>query len=108
MFSQYALLMWDGLGFFGFSDTKLDRLKGKKVNWCTPILSWKTTPLLIIGIIAGLYIIITEVNNLGKQKSQTIDLKQDEAYSYEIVNAMPLIGTTWYFLNEVIPKARAY
>ena len=72
--SQYALLMWDGLGFFGFSDTKLGRLKGEKVNWCTPLISWKGTPILIISIIVGMIIVISEVNNLGLQKSQTIDL----------------------------------
>jgi len=33
---KYMLMMWDGLGFFGTSDTKLPRLKGKKVTWCTP------------------------------------------------------------------------
>ena len=73
-------MMWDGLGFFGFSDTKLGRLRGKKVNWCTPFLSWKNTPLLIIGLTVMMVIIISEVDNLGKQKSQTIDLKQDEMY----------------------------
>ena len=73
-------MMWDGLGFFGFSDTKLGRLQGKKVNWCTPFLSWFNTPLLIIGLTVMMVIIISEVDNLGKQKSQTIDLKQDEMY----------------------------
>lgn len=51
------LMMWDGLGYFGFSDTKLNRLKGEKVNWCTPLLSMKTTPLTIIGIGIAIYII---------------------------------------------------
>jgi len=29
------LLLWDGLGFFGFDETKLDRLKGKPVTFFT-------------------------------------------------------------------------
>ena len=33
---QYMLMFWDGLGFFGTSDTKLPRLEGKKVTFCTP------------------------------------------------------------------------
>ena len=59
-------MMWDGLGFFGTSDTKLDRIKGKKVNWCTPFLSWTTTPLLLVGFGITLLIITAEASNLGK------------------------------------------
>jgi len=29
-------------------------------------------------------------------------------YKYEIEEAMPLIGTSWFFNAEVFPKARAY
>jgi len=76
--------MWDGLGFFGTSDTKLDRIKGKKVTWCTPFLSWKNTPLLIIGLAIMSYIIVSEGSNLGKEKSQTIDLSQNELYDYDV------------------------
>jgi len=65
IFSEYALMMWDGLGFFGFSDTKLARLKGKKVTWLTPFLSWFNTPMLIIGLVVMGAIIVSEVGNLG-------------------------------------------
>ena len=61
--------MWDGLGFFGFDDTKLDRIKGKEVTWCTPLLSMKSTPLMLVGIAVMAYIIINEAGNLGKLKS---------------------------------------
>ena len=65
MLSEYMLMMWDGLGFFGFSDTKLPRLKGKKVTWCTPFKSWVNTPFLIIGLVVMALIIVMEVDNLG-------------------------------------------
>ena len=102
------LMMWDGLGFFGFDDTKLPRLKGKKITFCTPFKSWKNTPFLIIGLTVMAFIIVMEVDNLGKQKSQTIDLRQEEAYEYDIEKAMPLIGATWFFVKEVFPKAQAF
>ena len=54
------------------------------------------------------YIILSEVDNLGRQKSQTIDLKQQESYEYDIEKAMPLIGATWFFVDEVFAKARAF
>ena len=66
LIEHYALLIWDGLGFFGFSDTKLGRLRGKKVTWLTPVLSWKSTPLLIITLIVGAYIIASESSLLGQ------------------------------------------
>ena len=31
----YSLMMWDGLGFFGFATSKLGRLKGEKVTFWT-------------------------------------------------------------------------
>ena len=57
--------MWDGLGFFGFSDTKLPRLRGKEVTWWTPLLSMKTTPLMIISFSVAAFIIIAQAGNLG-------------------------------------------
>jgi hypothetical protein len=69
IFSQYMLMIWDGLGFFGFSDTKLDRFKGEKVTWYTPLKSWRSTPLAIIGLTVMIYIIVNESRNLGDQKS---------------------------------------
>jgi hypothetical protein len=102
---EYMLMMWDGLGFFGFSETKLGRLKGKKVTWCTPFMSWSNTPLLFIGLAVMAAIIIMEVDNLGMQKSQTIDLRQEENYEYDIEKAMPLIGATWFYVDEVFAKA---
>ena len=38
---EYVLLLWDGLGFFGFDETKLDRLKGSKVDFLTKFKSKK-------------------------------------------------------------------
>jgi len=60
------MMMWDGLGFFGFSDTKLPRLRGKKVTLLTPYLSWKRTPIMFITFVVMVYIIISEAHNLGK------------------------------------------
>ena len=35
----YLLQLWDGLGFFGFDDTKLDRLIGKPLDFLTKLSS---------------------------------------------------------------------
>jgi hypothetical protein len=102
------LMMWDGLGYFGFDDTKLARLRGEQVTWWTPFTSWKTTTLSFVGLAVGIYIIITEAARLGKLKSQAIDLQQSEAFRYNIDEAMPLIGCNWFWNSEVFPRARNY
>ena len=39
--SAFALMIWDGVGFFGTDHFKLLRLQGEKVNFCTPFKSIK-------------------------------------------------------------------
>ena len=65
-FCEYLLLMWDGLGFFGFDDTKIERLRGKKVTFWTPFTSKKQTLVLLVSIIVSAILISTEVEHLGK------------------------------------------
>lgn len=36
-FYGYSLLLWDGLGFFGFATSKLGRLRGEKVTFLTQL-----------------------------------------------------------------------
>ena len=46
--------MWDGLGFFTMDETKLDRLKGKQVDYLTKFKSKKwiiTNTLLAIFVV---------------------------------------------------------
>lgn len=61
----FALLLWDGLGFFGTDHMKLGRLRGEKVNFLTPFKSPNTIIGYIFLISVTLYIVLTEVSNLG-------------------------------------------
>ena len=58
--SDYALIMWDGLGFFGFDDRKIARLEGKPVRYRDKFTSMQETPLMIIGLIVAVIIIAGE------------------------------------------------
>ena len=62
-------MLWDGVGFFGSDDTKLGRLKGKKVTWGTPFGSCKMNTLLILVLTISSFVIITEISHLGNQKT---------------------------------------
>ena len=55
-----ALMMWDGLGFFGTDHTKLGRLKGEKVDFSTPFKSPRTLVLYIMLLVLMIYIIVSE------------------------------------------------
>lgn len=70
----YSLMVWDGLGFFGTDHTKLGRLKGVKVNFCTPFKNYRLLVLSILGFVIVMIVIIMEANKIGTRKSQTISL----------------------------------
>ena len=66
---EYLLIMWDGMGFFGCDDTKLDRLKGEKVEFRTKFKSkkWVTYNLTLLTIVV--YVLNQELSKLGTQKA---------------------------------------
>jgi hypothetical protein len=53
-------MIWDGLGFFGFDDTKLDRLKGKPLDFCTKFYSVKWVITSFLAIIVIIIVLILE------------------------------------------------
>ena len=61
---DYSLMVWDGLGFFGFDDTKLDRLRGKKVTFFTKFKSVKWSVATLMTLTAVLYVVGTESSKL--------------------------------------------
>jgi hypothetical protein len=67
IFKEYALMAWDGLGFFGIlDDSKIARFQGEKVTWLTPFSSCKNNFLLVLGLTISLYVITKEASKLGK------------------------------------------
>ena len=67
--SNYSFLLWDGLGFFGFSDVKLNRLKGIKPRWFDrfTVKRWVVMNLIIFLLFA--YILFQVFLTLGDVKS---------------------------------------
>ena len=53
--TTYIFLLWDGLGFFGFDDNKLERLKGRKPKWHDKFSNkrWITAQLIFISVIVS-------------------------------------------------------
>ena len=67
-------MLWDGLDFFGTDHVKLGRLRGEKVDFCTPLKSPRIMIMYLLLVSVTIYIIVTEASNFGKLKSQTISL----------------------------------
>lgn len=77
-------MLWDGLGFFGFDDTKLSRVKGNPVKFTDKCTSKTWIITTLITFVVGIYIVIGQIENLNQVKSQTISLMSNFEYSYNI------------------------
>ena len=63
-------MLWDGISFFGFDDTKLKRIRLKKKPSVTDKCSSKRWIVVsLITVILAIEILSTEINALGTQKS---------------------------------------
>jgi hypothetical protein len=58
LFTEYIFLIWDGLGFFGFDDNKLARLKGKKPKWYDRFSNKRWVALNVSVAVFILYILV--------------------------------------------------
>ena len=101
-------MMFDGLGFFGFDDTKIDRLRGKPVTWCTPFTSKKQNLILSISLVVGIFIVMSEVDKIGTQKSQMIELIPIQEYKYDVAHSIPLVSANWWWISVLFPRIREY
>ena len=60
-----ALMLWDGLGFFGMDHMKLGRLRGEKVDFCTFFKSPHTLMLSSLTVGIATFVIVTHLKTLG-------------------------------------------
>ena len=58
---DYLLMLWDGLGFFGFDDSKLARLKGEKVTFMTRFKSKEGVIVYAMMVAMGINILVSEL-----------------------------------------------
>ena len=94
-------MLWDGLGFFGTDHDRLGRMKGEKVNFCTKFSSPRTLILSLLGLLFGIFLLITELRKLNTQKSQTIQLRKYEYYKYNFSDAIALRSGNWFYVDHV-------
>jgi hypothetical protein len=83
MTKEILFLFWDGFGFFGFDDNKLNRLKGQAPRWYDPFCNWRWMigNIVAVGIVA--YILVTELGEFGHVKSQELGRAVEIEYDFE-------------------------
>ena len=67
-------MLWDGLDFFGFDDTKLARLNGHPTSYFDKFKNKKWLAKTFIGVTIVLYVILSSASKLGTMKLQKIEL----------------------------------
>ena len=105
---EYVLLMWDGLEFFGLDETKLDRLKGHKVTFFT---KFKSIRWIIMNFILAVLVIILfnqEISKLGMQKSQTVDLIDQDTMFYDPQESLPVFMFNFLEIKPVTGRIREW
>ena len=104
----WALQIWDGLGFFGFDDTKLARLKGQKLDFLVKLRSVKWIILNLMTLIIIILVMIMEAGKYGMEKGKSIKLIERDLYSYDVRDSMPLRYVHWFWLDQLFPKIRKF
>ena len=96
--------MWDGLTFFGFDDTKLDRLKGKPLDFLTKFTSLKWVVQTFLMMIAIIVVLSISMSKYGLQKSKEISLVEKDSYSYDIRETLPLKYVHWFWIGPLFSR----
>ena len=73
-FKEAMWWLWDGLEFFGFDDTKLERLNGHPTSYMDKLKNKKFLATTSLGFTIVCYVIISSASKLGTVKLQKIEL----------------------------------
>jgi hypothetical protein len=101
---NYLWLLWDGVGFFGATDLKLDRLKGIKPRWYDPFKNKRWMTLNLIVFLMVTIILKQSFETLGNIKSQEITKEYQKLYTFNINEQIPLVGVMYYEMKSLIDQ----
>jgi hypothetical protein len=92
LFSTYIFLLWDGLGFFGFDDNKLDRLKGISVKWYDRFTNKRWIMFNVTSIIIFIAVLSRQLGGVGGIKQQQINYEKEDKYELPLAEHLTLTG----------------
>ena len=106
---RFCLLqVWDGLTFFGFDDTKLDRLRGRPLDFLTKFTSIKWIVMTFASLIAILVVFWISAMKYGDEKSKELALVEQDSYTYDIRDTLPLKYVHWFWIGPLFDRVRRF
>ena len=89
-FKEYIWMLWDGLEFFGFDDSKLARLRGAKTSVLDKFKNKKRLFFILLMFLIACYIVIREFGKIGTIKNQQIILNDQATYKFNATSALTM------------------
>ena len=81
--NSYLFLLWDGLGFFGFGNYKLPRLKGIKPKWSDKLTNWQWLLFSFSIVLVSGVVIVSSMSTLGDVKTQVVNTEDKNKYELD-------------------------
>jgi hypothetical protein len=92
LLKEILFLFWDGFGFFGVDDNKLNRLKGIPPRWYDPFFNWRWMIGNVVAVSIVFYVLLTELGEFGHVKSQELGRANEIKYDFIAQEQMGIIG----------------
>ena len=104
---EYVWMLWDGLFFFGFDDTKLARLnKGAKTSYLDKFKNKKWMGKNLIAMFVVLYVLASSASKLGTVKMQKIELTDQNHFHFPAKDVLTLNALNFFYADQLLPRVR--
>ena len=100
-------MLWDGLTFFGFDDTKLARLNGHPTSYLDKFKNKKWLSTSMLGLTIVLFVILSSASKLGTMKFQKIELTDQSQFKYNASLVLTHSAVNYFEASELLPKVRS-
>ena len=108
LLKSYAFIWWDGLGFFGFDETKLGRLRGQPVTIFTKFRSKKWVVVNFCTLAIVIYVVLSQGSRLSTLKSQQISLLEKPVHDFNSLEILSMHGVTYFDVDEILDRIREF
>ena len=106
LLNNFFFFYFDGIAFFGFADFKLRRLRGSPPSFFDRLFSPKFMLIKFGCLIVLIMILVSQISDYGKLKSQTTKLSERSDFEFNIQDEFPLMRIAYYYIHELIPHIR--
>ena len=101
-------MLWNGLDFFSFETTELDRQKGEPDACCDKLRNIQFLSIMLLYLILFVVIVGGEISQYDTQKSVIINLKEYSEYAFNAREHLTLVVVHYFFVAETVQRARTW